>query len=89
MVFLLRCRAARSCDAGNFLLGHALVQHSAMDHGIMEPSSCPEGFQGPGTGFRCVSWGTLQVFMQKTSLGAYTRGFGAFDLEILGLRVEQ
>ena len=25
--------------------GHALVEHSAMDHGIMEPSSCPEGFE--------------------------------------------
>lgn len=40
------CRRARSCPAGQFLLGHALVQHSAMDHGIMEPSSCPEGFEG-------------------------------------------
>ncbi|CAE6959311.1 Lrp4 [Symbiodinium natans] len=40
------CRRARSCPAGQFLLGHALVEHSAMDHGIMEPSSCPEGFEG-------------------------------------------
>ncbi|CAE7931524.1 LRP4 [Symbiodinium sp. KB8] len=39
------CRRAHSCPAGQFLLGHALVQHSAMDHGIMEPSSCPEGFE--------------------------------------------
>ncbi|CAK9041728.1 unnamed protein product [Durusdinium trenchii] len=41
-----QCRAARSCSAGEFLLGHALIQHSAMDHGIMEPSSCPSGFEG-------------------------------------------
>ena len=25
--------------------GHALVQHSAMEDGLMEPSSCPEGFE--------------------------------------------
>ena len=25
--------------------GHALVQHSAMDHGIMEATSCPDGFE--------------------------------------------
>lgn len=32
--------------AGDVLLGHAKVQHSAMDHGIMEASNCPAGFEG-------------------------------------------
>ena len=40
------CRPARPCPAGDFLLGHAKVSYSAMDHGIMEPSSCPAGFEG-------------------------------------------
>lgn len=41
-----QCRPARSCAAGDVLLGHAKVQHSAMDHGIMEASNCPAGFEG-------------------------------------------
>eukprot|EP00438_Fugacium_kawagutii_P012091 Skav202410 [mRNA] locus=scaffold815:528710:541726:+ [translate_table: standard] len=40
------CRQARPCAAGDFLLGHALLQHTAMDHGIMEMGRCPEGFEG-------------------------------------------
>lgn len=31
-----KCRAAKACEAGTFLLGHALVTHSYMDHNIME-----------------------------------------------------
>ena len=41
-----QCRQALPCPAGDFVLDHAKVYHSAMDHGIMEPSSCPDGFEG-------------------------------------------
>jgi len=41
-----QCRTARKCPAGQFLLGHALVDHPAMDHGDENQSACPAGFEG-------------------------------------------
>lgn len=41
-----QCRQALPCPAGDFVLDHAKLHHSAMDHGIVEPSSCPDGFEG-------------------------------------------
>ena len=41
-----QCRQALPCPAGDFLLDHAKVHHSAMDHGMGESSSCPDGFEG-------------------------------------------
>lgn len=41
-----QCRQALPCTAGDFVLDHAKLHHSAMDHGIVEESSCPDGFEG-------------------------------------------
>ena len=41
-----RCRQARTCPAGHVLLGHARVDHPAMDHGVSNQSACPHGFEG-------------------------------------------
>ena len=41
-----QCRAAHKCPARKVLLGHALVEHPAMDHGDENQSACPAGFEG-------------------------------------------
>lgn len=40
------CRKAHTCPAGHFLLGHARVDHTAMDHGVWIQKECPSGFEG-------------------------------------------
>jgi len=40
------CRKAHTCPAGHFLLGHARVDHTAMDHGVWIRKECPKGFEG-------------------------------------------
>eukprot|EP00435_Cladocopium_sp_Y103_P070899 s320_g36.t1 len=40
------CRKAHTCPAGHFLLGHARVEHTAMDHGVWIQNDCPQGFEG-------------------------------------------
>ena len=57
-----------------------------MDHGIMEPSSCPSGFEGPlevgGVGSRALGWfwclstwgilGLLDDFDKRMMVGEIT-----------------
>ena len=48
----------QTCQPKSNRQGHALVQHSAMDHGIMEPSSCPEGFEAASVDVCCMFYQT-------------------------------
>eukprot|EP00441_Pelagodinium_beii_P009057 CAMPEP_0197704182 /NCGR_PEP_ID=MMETSP1338-20131121/125809_1 /TAXON_ID=43686 ORGANISM="Pelagodinium beii, Strain RCC1491" /NCGR_SAMPLE_ID=MMETSP1338 /ASSEMBLY_ACC=CAM_ASM_000754 /LENGTH=960 /DNA_ID=CAMNT_0043288081 /DNA_START=193 /DNA_END=3076 /DNA_ORIENTATION=- len=40
------CREAKPCRAGGLLMGDALVSHDDLPNGLMDTSSCPQGFQG-------------------------------------------